>query len=344
MVATPTTSTPALQLLRMTDGLVVHQALCAAARLGVADLLADKERHVADVATALHVDEGALYRTLRFLAGHGVFRQTARSTFANTPLSHYMRSDVPGSVRSVLVFRGGRYYVSPFVEFLSAVETGQPSRARVLGESGFQYLRRHPDDERVFDEAMSVISELWAQAVAAAYDFGRWETLMDLGGGNGLLLATILRAHAGLRGVLVDEPTVIARAQMGGVLGGDLAERARCEPCNFFEGVPTGSRAVLMKNVLHDWDDEQARRILLNCRRAVPNDGALLLVEYCIGEENVPSLGKTIDLVMLAVTGGKERTIDEHQRLLRAAGFSLERTVQVSPDIMLLEAFPASVS
>ncbi|MGH9141445.1 MAG: methyltransferase [Thermoanaerobaculia bacterium] len=343
MIATHTTSTPALQLLRMTDGLVVHQALCAAARLGVADLLADTERHVAEVAAALHVDQGALYRTLRFLAGHGVFRQTAQSTFANTPLSQYMRSDVPGSVRSVLIFRGGRFYFSPFVEFLSAVETGQPSRARVLGEGGFQYLRRHPEEERVFDEAMTAISGLWAQTVAAAYDFGRWETLMDLGGGNGLLLATILRAHAGLRGVLADEPTVIARAQSGGVLAGDLAARARCEACDFFEAVPTGSRAVLMKNVLHDWDDGQARRILLNCRRAVPDDGALLLVEYCVGEENVPSLGKTIDLVMLTVTGGKERTIDEHQRLLGTAGFTLERTVRVAPDIMLLEALPASV-
>jgi hypothetical protein len=344
MIATTTTSAGALQLLRMTDGLVVHQALCAAASLGVADLLADTERHVEDVATALHVDENALFRTLRFLAGHAVFRQTARSTFANTPLSYYMRSDVPGSVRSILVFRGGGYYFSPFVEFLSAVETGQPSRARVLGKSGFQYLRRHPEEERVFDEAMTAISGLWAQAVAAAYDFGRWDTLMDLGGGNGLLLATILHAHPGLRGVLADEPTVIARAQMSGMLMGDLASRTRWEPCDFFEVVPAGSRAVLMKNVLHDWDDQQAHRILLNCRRAVPNDGALLLVEYCVGEDNVPSLGKTIDLVMLTVTGGRERTIDEHQRLLDGAGFSLERTVQVSPEIMLLEAFPASVS
>ena len=137
-----------LALLRMTDGLVVHQALCAAATLGIADLLTDGERSAAELASTLRVNDDALYRTLRFLSGHGVFRETGAGTFVNSPLSEYMRSDVPNSVRAVLIFRGGRYYFSPFTEFLSSVETGVPARDKVLGNGTFDYLRADPESER----------------------------------------------------------------------------------------------------------------------------------------------------------------------------------------------------
>lgn len=328
-----------LQLLRMTDGLIVHQTLSAAASLGVADLLGEGERSAADLATALQVNEDALYRTLRFLAAQGVFRETGPRTFANSALSEYLRTDVPGSVRSVLMFRGSRYYFSPFAEFLFSIETGVPARSKVLGKGAFEYLRSNPDEERVFDDAMTEVSRLWAPAVAAAYDFGKWGTLTDVGGGNGLLLAAILSAHPQLQGVLADEPTVLARARQRGFLSGALEGRARFEPCNFFDAVPSGSRALLMKNVIHDWEDEHARRLLRNCRRAVREDGVLLLVEYRLGDENVPSVGKMMDIVMLAVTGGKERTVAEHRELLASAGFRLNRSIPVSDEIMILEAF-----
>ena len=161
---------------------------------------------------------------------------------------------------------------------------------------------------------------------------------MDVGGGNGLLLAQILRAYPGLHGVLTDEEQVLERARKHGFLSGDLADRVRFEPSNFFDTVPAGCRAYLMKNIIHDWNDDDARRILLNCRRAVPAHGVLLLVEYCVGEANTPSLGKTIDIVMLTVTGGKERTVLQHRELLASAGFRLSRTIPVSTDITILEA------
>jgi hypothetical protein len=331
-------------LLRMTDGLVVHQALCAAATLGIADLLDDGERSAAELASTLRVHEDALYRVLRFLSGHGVFRETGARTFVNSPLSQYMRSDVPNSVRAVLIFRGGRYYFSPFTEFLYSVETGVPARDKVLGNGAFEYLRADPEAERVFDEAMTAISELSAPVIAAMYDFGRWETVTDVGGGTGALLAAILRAHPGLQGTLADAPSVVERARRREFLSGELAVRTRFEACDFFRAIPSGSRAYVMKNIIHDWNDTEATAILRNCRRALPDDGALVLIEYCLGDDNAPSLGKTIDLVMMTITGGKERTIEQHRALLATAGFQLNRAVPVPPDITIIEALPSPLT
>jgi hypothetical protein len=183
---------------------------------------------------------------------------------------------------------------------------------------------------------------LWAPSIAAAYDFGQWGTVTDVGGGNGVLLAAILRAHPGLRGVLADAPSVTDRARRGDFLSGELASRVRFEICDFFQAIPSGSRAYVMKNIIHDWNDAQASEILRNCRRVVPDDGVLVLIEYGVGGDNMPSLGKMVDLVMLTITGGQERTIDEHRALLARAGFRLNRTIPVSPEITIVEAVPAA--
>jgi hypothetical protein len=241
----------------------------------------------------------------------------------------------------VLIFRGSRYYFSPFIEFLYSLETGIPARDKVLGKGAFEYLRADPEAERVFDEAMTAMSALWAPAIVATYDFGPWETVTDVGGGNGALLAAILRAHPALHGVLADAPSVVERARCHEFLSGELAARTRFEPCDFFHIIPSGPRAYVMKNIIHDWNDAQACEILRNCRRAVPEHGVLVLIEYCLGEENTPSVGKMVDLVMLTITGGRERTVDEHRALLASAGFRLNRAIPVSPEITIIEALPS---
>ena len=179
----------------MTDGLVVHQALCAVATLGIADLLNAGRRSAAELASTLHINEDALYRALRFLSGQGVFRETGPEHSSTRRSRITCAVTFPGSIRPVLIFRGSRYYFSPFTEFLSSLQTGIPARDKVLGKGAFEYSARDPDAERVFDDAMTAISALWAPAIAAIYDFGRWERLTDVGGGNGALLAAILRAH-----------------------------------------------------------------------------------------------------------------------------------------------------
>ena len=334
-----TASATAVQLLRMTDGLIVHHSLCTAARLGIADLLKNGARPSAELAAALQVDSDALYRILRFLAGQGVFHETAPRTFANSSLSEWLRSDVPDSVRSILIYRGSSPYCAPFADLLDTVKRGSPRRKQPH-VNDFERRRRDPEEGRMFDDAMTAISMLWAPAIAMAYDFGRWGTLMDVGGGNGLLLATILGAHRALRGVLADQSHVLERARQRVFWSPDLISRVRFEPIDFFQAVPPGCRAYLMKNIIHDWDDESARRILINCRRAIPQDGVLLLVEYCLGNDNTPTVGKALDLVMLAVTGGRERTVAEHRELLASAGFRVHETVPLFQDVMILEARP----
>jgi O-methyltransferase domain len=322
-----------LQLLRMTDGLIVNQALCAAASLGIADLLRSGPRDILELSAEVRVNEQALYRMLRFLAGQGVFREAASRRFTNSELSEWLRSDLPGSVRRILVFRGSAFFVSGVGALGDAVATGAPAH------EAFERLRRNPEAAQVFDNAMTDISALWAPFIGQCYDFGQWGSVTDLGGGNGLLLAEILRAHPKLSGVLAEQPHVLERAKACEFWDG-LSDRICFQPANFFQSVPSGSRGYLMKNVIHDWNDELALRILKNCRRAVPDEGVLLIIEYSLGAENTPSLGKTVDMVMLASTGGRERTIAEHRKLLAATGFRLANVIPLEGDVMMLEAKP----
>jgi len=331
----PTPSKGALQLLRMTEGLIIHLSLSATASLGIADLLRDGPTDVSAIADAAKVDEQALYRALRFLAGHGVFCQTAPRQFANSPLSHWLRSDVPGSVRRVMIFRGGPYFSSALTALPHVIATGKPAH------DAFERLRDDPEEARIFDDAMTDVSAIWAPIIARAHDFGHWGSLMDVGGGDGLLLAAILKAYPSLRGVLADQQYVLSRAQNWAIWA-DLRNRIAFEPIDFFQSVPATCRAYLMKNVIHDWNDELALKILRNCRRAVPDKGVLFLVEYSVGSANTPSLGKAADMIMLASTGGKERTVDEHRELLAAAGFQLGNVSPIEGDVMLLEARPGT--
>ena len=329
-----------MQLLAMTNGLAIHQALYAAAKLGIADLLKDGARTSSDLAHNLDVNESALYRVLRLLASQSVFEEQSPRTFANTELSYFLRTGVPGSVRSILIFRGSEFIFGPFGEILYSIETGLAARTKMYGMEVFDYLKTHSETARIFDDAMTGMSALVGPVVAEAYDFGEWGSLMDVGGGNGILLAAILKAHRGLRGVLADLPHTVERATHCGFLGGELAARSAIHPCDFFHKVPSGCRAYLMKHVIHDWDDERARNILANCRRAVPKDGALLLVEWALPEGNAPSAGKFADVVMMLMTGGKERTVEEYRRLLGQVGFRLNQVISTSCDLNIIEALP----
>jgi hypothetical protein len=339
---TPKTNLPAgpSELLRVRDGLVLHQALYAAAKLGVADRLNDGPRKTRDLATQLEVQESPLYRVLRALASRGIFEETAPRTFANNPTSSYLRSGVPDSMRSVVIFWGTENYFRPFGEILYSVQTGEPARSKVLGMDGWEFLQQNPALARIFDDAMTDSSALLGPAIASAYDFGRWGSIMDVGGGNGVLLAAILKAHSGLAGTLADLPQVLERATERDFLGGELKSRSAMLPCDFLREVPSGCRSYVMKHVIHDWDDEHAHTILVNCRRAVPTDGALLLVEWALPEANLPSTGKLLDVVMLLLTGGRERTTEEYGELLGSAGFRLNRVVPTSTDLVVVEALP----
>ena len=324
----------------MLESLALHQCVFAVAELGVADLLVSGPQSTADIAKKLRVDEDALFRILRLLASQGIFTETAPRTFANTDVSNFLRSDVPGSLRSMGRFRGTDFVYRSFGEILHSIRTGEPGRAKVLGMDGWEYLERNPGTARIFDDAMTDISAIVAPTIASAYDFSKWESLMDVGGGNGVLLAAILRAHRALRGVLADQQHVLRRARERGFLSGSLEKRSAMQPCDLFRDIPKGCRAYLMKSVIHDWNDEDAHRILSQCRRAVPKNGALLLVEFNLPEDSSPSRSKFTDVTMMVLTGGKERTVPEYSALLSTAGFRLNEVARTASDFNVMEALP----
>jgi hypothetical protein len=328
------------RLMQMSSAVVLQQTLYAAAKLGLADSLENGLRTASDLAGHLNVNEPALLRAIRFLAGQGVFEEPEPGVFKNNEISHFLRSGVHSSLRSFVLMRGSNMFFAPFGEILYSIETGLPAREKLCGKNGFEQLSEDPEMARIFDDAMTNLSEWLGPAIAAAYDFGAWGSLMDVGGGHGMLLAAILRAHPGLHGVLADLPAVVGRAEERGFLAGDLNQRSTLRSCDFFQEVPTGCRAYLMKNVIHDWDDAGALKILINCRRAVPDDGALLLAQWAIPGASSPSAGQFMDIAMMVLTGGRERDVEEYRELLSRAGFRLNRVFPVPGDFSVIEALP----
>jgi hypothetical protein len=335
----PSKSVPAI-LLRTRELFILHQTLYVATKLGIADRLEEGWRSAAELAEEFKVNQDALYRALRLLASQGIFEEDKARCFRNTEVSNFLRTGVPGSMRSLFIYWGSDFTYPPFGQIMHSIETGEPSRTFLSGVDGFEHLRRDPELARIFDDAMTNMSQLAGPAIAAAYDFGAWGSLMDVGGGSGILLSHILRAHPRLRGVLADQGQVLDRARERGYLTGDLEARTTMEPCNFFEHVPPGCKAYIMKSVIHDWDDEQSRTILANCRKATPADGVLLLAEWDLGGENLPANGKFIDVAMLLLTGGRERSVDQYRELLASTGFRLHKVFPTAAQFAVIEAFP----
>jgi hypothetical protein len=322
------------------ESLALHQAVFGVAELGVADALGAGAKSTRDLATELQLDEDSLYRVLRLLASQAIFQETAPRVFANTAASNCLRSDAPVSFRAMARFRGTDFVYRSFREILHTLRTGEAGRLRALGMDGWEYMQAHPEVARIFDDAMTNLSSSVAPAIAAAYDFGRWQSLMDVAGGNGILLAGILRAHPALRGVLSDQEHVLQRARERGFLSGDLQARTSMQPCDLFHNIPAGCRAYLMKSVIHDWSDDEALRILTTCRKAVPNDGALLLVEQDLPEDSSPSRANFIDVTMMMLTGGKERTVAQYGSLLAKAKFRLTTATKTPTGFNVIEARP----
>ena len=322
------------------ESLNLHQSVFAAAELGIADCLADGPKSTSELARELGVIEGPLYRVLRLLASQGIFFEAAPHIFANTAISNCLLSDSPVSLRAMARLRGSDFLYRSFGEIVHTLRTGQTGREKALGMDGWEYLRKNPEMARLFDDAMTSLARIAAPGIAASYDFSRWESLMDVGGGNGVLLAAILRAHPTLRGVLGDQQHVLDRARQRGFLGGELANRSSMQACDLFSNIPSGCRAYLMKSVIHDWNDEDSKRILCNCRKAIPNNGALLLVEFDLPEDGTPSRGKSTDVTMMIVTGGEERTIPEYRSLLSASGFELTKIISTPAGFNVIEALP----
>jgi hypothetical protein len=325
--------------MKLTTGHWITQGIYVAAKLGIADLLQEGPLSSGDLAQATDANPRALYRLLRALASVGVFVEGTDGRFALTPMAECLQTDTPGSMRAWVLFTGEPYAFQPWGELLHSVRTGQTAFNHVHGMPIFDYYARHPEQWKIFDAAMTGSAGPEVAAVMADYDFSGIGTLIDLGGGHGSFLGTILGAYPAIKGVLAEMPAVIDGARRH-LEAAHLVDRCEVVPINFFESVPTGGDAYVMKRIIHDWDDERSIAILKNCHRAMAGKGKLLLVEMVIPPGNDPEFAKWLDIAMLVFAGGCERTEREYRDLLTTSGFRVTRIVPTRSSASVIEAVP----
>jgi SAM-dependent methyltransferase len=322
----------------MIMGFRMTQLLYVAAKLNLADQLANAPQEAEQLALAVGVDPPSLRRVLRALASVGLLVET-NGTFALTLLGELLRTDVPGSVHGVAALYGEEWLWRAYGRMLHSVQTGQPAFAHVHGVSFYEYLNQEPEAAVEFQQAMSEYSRLETAAIVAAYDFSGRATVVDVGGGQGTLLATLLSAHEGLSGVLFDLPDVVAGADAVFTQAG-VGSRAAWVGGDFFSALPPGGDIYLLKSVLHNWEDDAAMRLLRCCRRAMAPRARLLIAERIVPSENAPSEAKLFDINMLVVVGGRERTEAEYRELLAASGFAVVRVITTDSPLSLIEGQP----
>lgn len=328
-----------VMLLQMMTGYWLSKAVYVAAKLGIADLLSDGAESCEDLAKTTGTHAPSLYRVLRALASNGIFSETTTGRFAVTPMGALLQTKRPDSMRALAIMYGEEQYRA-WGDLLYSIQTGQPAFEREFGMEVFEYFRQNKASGAVFNEAMTNWTTQVSAAVAATYDFSRFGTIVDVGGNQGILLAAILRSNPAARGILFDLPHVVATARAQLTQAG---VESRCELVggDFFTAALPDGDAYLLSYVLHDWDDERCVAILAQCRRVIANTGTLLLIELVLPEGNEPSFGKWLDLHMLVMASGRERTCDEYRRLLQAGGFALTRVIPTPAGSYIVEATPA---
>jgi len=316
----------AAELRRLIDGFRASQVIHAAAAFRLADLLGDESRTNDELAGETETDPGMLYRLLRALASLGVVREEAGQRFTLTEAGRPLRTDAPDSVAGWAVLIGRPYYRDAWSHLVESVRAGENAFRLAHGVGVWEYRAEHPEEGAIFDAAMASSSRLVIGSLLAAYDFGRFETIVDVGGGNGALLAPLLAEHPKLRGVLFDQPHVVQ--------GVDLGPRCQVVGGSFFEAVPDGGDAYVLKWILHDWEDEDSTVILRTIART---GGTVLVIERLLGPPNEDPAAKLSDINMLVVPGGRERTLEEFAAIFEAAGYRLAGSTPTTSGMHVLE-------
>lgn len=342
----PTALPPKPALMQIIFHSLLGRTTCWVADHGIADLIpADGTRSIEELAAESGCDARSLYRTLRFLASHGIFSEEnpggkagQGQTFRHTPMSDYLRSDHPESSRAAF-----QMFSSLFDNLLPqidhSVRTGGSALEKGLGMPLFDFMVSRPEQAAIFDAAMTAIHGPETGAMLASYDFSGIGTLADLGGGNGSLIIEVLKKYPSMKGIVMDLGHVVERTKAKLEAAG-LANRCAVAPVNFFESVPAGADAYLMRHIIHDWNDEQSTQILENVRAAIPSDGKLLLVESVVPAGNAPDIGKDMDMTMMVGPGGLERTEQEYKDLFASAGFALSSITPTPSPVCVIEAKP----
>jgi hypothetical protein len=332
----PAAIDPSQHVFQIATGYIASTALYVATRLRIADQLASGPRSADDLARATGANTDALYRVLRALSSVGIFEEVSPRVFANNPPSSTMRSGSPGSTYDMSLWIADPFHLRVYAEAMHSVTTGDSAVEKAVGVPVFEYFPRNPELSEIFNNAMTSFSAFVVPAVLAAYDFSGIGTLVDVAGGHGQLLMSILEKYPGMRGLLFDMDHVIAGA-VPRIRAAGLESRVTTQTGDFFKEVPSGGDAYIMKHIIHDWDDDRAAAILTNIGRAMNAGGRVILVESVLAPPNTPDFGKLMDLEMLLLPGGRERTEQEFRDLFDRAGFRLTRTVATQSPLSVLE-------
>ncbi|OLE35982.1 MAG: hypothetical protein AUI36_27185 [Cyanobacteria bacterium 13_1_40CM_2_61_4] len=331
---------PLAQLADMIFGKAQTHLLFVAAKLGIADLLQDGPKPVADLAKATNAHVPSLYRALRALAGMGVFAETEPGYFTLTSLADLLRTDAPSSLKGLALMAGSDWHNRAWAHLFESVQTGKSYFATTYGMHMYEYLRQHPADQDNLAEAMASMSQQDAVAVCTGYDFSAFHTLVDVGGGTGYFLAALLKTYPTLKGILLDQPGVADQARAR-IKAEGLDDRCEVIGGDFFHSVPRGGDGYTIKGVIENWDDERAGTILTNCREAMNPEGRVLVIGMVIPPGNTPSLNKVLDMEMLAfLDGGVVRTEAEFQALFSRAGLKISRVLSIPSPYSIIEGVP----
>jgi hypothetical protein len=329
--------TPREKLIGMITSYWSAQSIHVAAKLKLADLVKDGPKSAEELAKATKMHAPSLYRLMRALASVEIFSEDEQGRFGLTPMAECL-IDRPGSQYAVAMMMGGEHFDS-WGKLLYSIETGKPSFDHIFGKGVFEYLSEHPEEAKIFDAAMTGFHGPETQAMIDAYDYTGINTLVDIGGGNGTVLKAVLGRHPNIKGILYDLPGVIERAKANLAEAG-LSSRCQTIAGSFFEAAPPGGDAYQMRHIIHDWTDEQCHTILSHIRKVIPKTGRLLVIEMVIKPRNEFQPAKWLDLNMLVMPGGRERTEAEYRDLYAKAGFKLERIVATPTEVSIIEGRP----
>jgi hypothetical protein len=324
-------------LARLVGGFRVSQTLYAAVELGIPDLLADGERSSDDLAEASGADASALYRLLRALASLGILHEADGRRFSLTELGQPLRGDVPASLRDWVKLSGRDYFWHTWGNLTNSIRSGENAFRSLHGQSVWEWRAAHPEESAIFDAAMRSTTLAANAAILAAYDFGRFGTVVDVGGGTGTLLASILEAHPATRGILFDQEHVVSGAEPV-LRAAGVADRCEVFGGSFFSSVPAGGDAYVLKWIIHDWEDEDCVAILRACRQAMAPEAVVLVIERDLGPPNENAVAKISDLNMLVIPGGRERTEEEYEQLFARAGLRHVSTALAASGHAVMEA------
>jgi hypothetical protein len=330
-------ASPDMQVIQMSTAYWASSFVYAAAKLGLADHLVGGAKSAGEIAGAMAVHERSLHRFMRSLACIGLLSDQGNGRFALTELGQTLKTSAASATRATVLTMGSPWFAQSLGNLEYSVRTGRTAFEQLNGLPVFDFLTKRPEDASLFSQTMVGVHGEEPAKVAEAYDFSAFKTVVDVGGATGNLLAAILARHAGVRGILFDLPHVVTDAPAL-LKARNVLDRVKIESGSFFEGVPSGADAYFLSHIIHDWSEEQCLTILGHCRTAMLPDSKLLIVEMVLPEGDAPHPGKMLDMVMLAIPGGQERTSGEYAELLRKAGFRMTRVVPTQSAVSVVEA------